>query len=102
MFPCQDRLSSPERARTMLKSEVVIGMECMTKVSGTDVRVKVLYEITDRYSNRTKYMVRRVDNGRDLDKARGPGVLYPCKKDKVTDLELEVGKRVLEFLTQPK
>ena len=86
----------------MLKSEVVIGMECMTKVSGNEVRVKVLYEITDRYSNRTKYMVRRVDNGRDLDKPRGPGVLYPCKKDKVTDLDLEVGKRVLSFLRGSK
>jgi len=84
----------------MLKSEVVIGAEYMTQVSGNEVRVKVLYEITDRYSHRTKYMVRRVDNGRDLDKPRGPGVLYPCKVDKTTELDLEVGRRVLDFLTK--
>ena len=85
----------------MLKSQVIIGGEYMTDVSGNEVRVKVLYEITDTYSHRTKYMVRRVDNGRDLDKPRGPGVLYPCKVDKKTALDLEVARRILDFLTQP-
>ena len=81
----------------MLKSQVVIGGEYMTEVSGNEVRVKVLYEVTDRYSHRTKYMVRRVDNGRDLDKPRGPGVLYLCKEYKK-----DITERFQEFLAQPK
>ena len=77
----KNKVICEQKESNMLKAEVVIGNDYMTDVSGNDVRVRVLYEVTDRYSKRTKYMVRRVDNGKNLDKPRGPGVLYPCNNE---------------------
>lgn len=61
----------------MRQKQVKVGGRYWTNVSGQRVEVEVVQERRDSWSNRTKFLVRRVDNGQLLPKARSPSALHP-------------------------
>jgi len=60
----------------MKLAEVKIGEVYQTEVSGKMVDVKVLYQTKDYYSNRKKFKISRIDNGKILDKLRSAAKLH--------------------------
>lgn len=69
----------------MRLSEITIGMECLTEVSGTRVKVKVISRVEPGdsgayYKKRVSFRLQRVDNGRVLEKTRDSAALHPLPK----------------------
>jgi archaellum component FlaF (FlaF/FlaG flagellin family) len=60
----------------MKLAQVKIGAHYTTQVSGKEVEVKVLCMTKDYWSNRKKFKVARVDNGKVLIKLRSAAVLH--------------------------
>lgn len=56
--------------------DIHVGGRYWTNVSGQRVPVEIVQERMDPYSGRTKFLVRRVDTGALLPKARSPAAIH--------------------------
>jgi hypothetical protein len=65
----------------MKQSEIIVGNEYMTKIGDCLVKVHIVQkrEPIGSYDKRTTFLVRRVDNGTLLPKARTAAALRPVK-----------------------
>ena len=60
----------------MLQKHIKVGGRYWTKVSGERVEVEIVQERIDPYTGRTKFLVRRIDTGALLPKARSPAAIH--------------------------
>ncbi len=62
----------------MKQKDIVIGQTYTTKVGEHQVRVVVMERRTDSFSNRARFLVRRLEEERVLPKTRAASALHEC------------------------
>lgn len=64
----------------MKQKDIVIGQTYTTKVGEHQVRVVVVERRTDSFSNRARFLVRRLEEERVLPKTRAASALHECNR----------------------